>query len=62
MSQMTRPGQARPGGAEGQPVSCGCLWLRGCCCCLQGALVMPLMAQGFRMGLIKFVLVSGKKQ
>jgi hypothetical protein len=26
-----------------------------------GALVMPLMAQGFRMGLIKFVLISGVK-
>jgi hypothetical protein len=23
--------------------------------------VMPLMAQGFRMGLVKFVLISGRK-
>jgi hypothetical protein len=28
---------------------------------LAGALVMPLMAQGFRMGLIKFVLITGQK-
>jgi len=26
-----------------------------------GALVMPLMAQGFKMGLIKFVLITGMK-
>jgi hypothetical protein len=26
-----------------------------------GALVMPLMAQGFKMGLIKFVLITGVK-
>lgn len=28
---------------------------------IKGALVMPLMAQGFRMGLVKFVLVTGTK-
>ena len=27
-----------------------------------GALVMPLMAQGFKMGVIKFVLITGTKQ
>jgi tocopherol O-methyltransferase len=28
---------------------------------IKGALVMPLMAQGFRMGLVKFVLITGRK-
>jgi len=28
---------------------------------LKGALVMPLMAEGFRMGTIKFNLITGKK-
>ncbi|KIZ03430.1 Methyltransferase type 11 [Monoraphidium neglectum] len=28
---------------------------------IKGALVMPLMAQGFRMGLVKFVLITAKK-
>ena len=28
---------------------------------LQGALVMPLMASGYRMGLIKFVLITAIK-
>ena len=28
---------------------------------IKGALVMPLMAEGFNIGLIKFVLISGKK-
>lgn len=28
---------------------------------IKGALVMPLMAQGFRMGLVKFVLITGTK-
>jgi hypothetical protein len=28
---------------------------------LQGALVMPLMAQGFQMGLIKFNLITATK-
>ena len=36
--------------------------VRECCCvCPQGALVMPLMAQGFKMGLIKFNLISARK-
>ena len=29
---------------------------------IKGALVMPLMAEGFNIGLIKFVLISGKKK
>ena len=28
---------------------------------IRGALVMPLMAQGFGMGLVKFVVITGKK-
>jgi tocopherol O-methyltransferase len=28
---------------------------------IKGALVMPLMAQGFAMGLIKFNLITGRK-
>ena len=28
---------------------------------IRGALVMPLMAQGFQMGLIKFNLITAKK-
>jgi tocopherol O-methyltransferase len=28
---------------------------------LQGALVMPLMAQGFKMGLVKFNLITARK-
>ncbi len=28
---------------------------------IKGALVMPLMAQGFQMGLIKFNLITGVK-
>lgn len=28
---------------------------------IKGALVMPLMAQGFKMGLIKFNLITAKK-
>lgn len=28
---------------------------------IKGALVMPLMAQGFKMGLVKFVLITGRK-
>lgn len=31
------------------------------CLCAAGALVMPLMAQGFKMGLVKFVLITGTK-
>ncbi len=27
----------------------------------QGALVMPLMAQGFKMGLIKFNIITARK-
>ena len=27
----------------------------------QGALVMPLMAQGFQMGLVKFVAITARK-
>lgn len=29
---------------------------------IKGALVMPLMAQGFKMGLIKFNVITGRKQ
>ena len=29
---------------------------------LKGALVMPLMAEGFRMGTIKFNLITGVKK
>ena len=29
---------------------------------IKGALVMPLMAQGLQMGLIKFVLITGRKE
>lgn len=29
---------------------------------IKGALVMPLMAEGFNIGLIKFVLISGKRK
>ena len=29
--------------------------------CMKGALVMPLMAQGFNMGLIKFNLITARK-
>lgn len=29
---------------------------------IKGALVMPLMAQGYRRGLIKFVLITGVKE
>ena len=28
---------------------------------IKGALVMPLMAQGFNLGLVKFVLITGRK-
>jgi len=28
---------------------------------IKGALVMPLMVQGFKLGLVKFVLITGKK-
>jgi len=28
---------------------------------LQGALVMPLMSNGYKMGLIKFVLITAEK-
>lgn len=28
---------------------------------IQGALVMPLMARGFQLGLVKFVLITGRK-
>ena len=31
-------------------------------CPAQGALVMPLMAQGFQMGLIKFNVITARKQ
>jgi hypothetical protein len=30
-------------------------------CCMQGAVVMPLMKRGFSMGLIKFVLITARK-
>lgn len=29
--------------------------------CTQGALVMPLMARGFQMGLVKFNLITASK-
>jgi tocopherol O-methyltransferase len=29
---------------------------------IRGALVMPLMAQGLRKGLVRFVLISGVKE
>lgn len=31
------------------------------CLSVQGALVMPLMARGFSIGLVKFNLITGRK-
>ena len=32
-----------------------------CVCLVQGALVMPLMARGFSIGLVKFNLITARK-
>lgn len=64
-TDLARPSlREGPGSAQGR--LCTCLTPSARLPCLpcappQGALVMPLMAQGFQMGLIKFNLITAQK-